>query len=209
MSGRDALRALAEDWAPVQELLSQEARDRLAALIDDLAGAADDLDPDSDPEADLAEGATEIARLLAAELPAGHRVQSAAAAATTRLVAAPDWRQLSGALLAVSQPDRQAARDWLLASPAAAADGGQPGVIRLMRPDGSLHLPAFQLDRDGRPLALVVAVNEVLGAALDPWGAADWWLGENAWLGAAPADVLGGVGDDALLGAARDLTADS
>ncbi len=209
MSGRDALRALAEGWAPVQELLSQEARDRLAALIDDLADAADDLDPDADPEADLAEGATEIARLLAAGLPAGHPVQAASASGATRLVAAPDWRRLSGALLAVSQPDRQAARDWLLASPAAATDGGQPGLIRLMRPDGSRHLPAFQFDHDGSPLPLVIAVNEVLDAALDPWGAADWWLGENAWLGAAPADVIGGVSDDALLGAARDLSADS
>jgi hypothetical protein len=208
VAGADALRALAQGWAQVQDLLSQPARDRLAALIDDLAAAADDLDPDADPEADLAEGATEIARLLAAGLPAGQPVQAAAAATVTRLVATPDWRGLSAALLAAWQPGRQAARDWLLASPAA-IDRGQPGMIRLLRPDGSVHLPAFQLDHDGTPLPLVVAVNEVLDAAVDPWGAADWWLGQNAWLDAAPADALGRVSDEAMLGAARDLSADS
>jgi hypothetical protein len=209
VAGADALRALSQEWAQVQELLSPGAHDRLASLVDDLAAAADEVDPGADPDADLAEIATTIARLMAAELPVGHPVQAAAVAAVTRLVTAPDWRGLSGALLTVSQPDRQAARNWLLASPAAASDRGWAGLIRLTRPDGSVHLPAFQLDPNGIPLPLVVSVNEVLDAANDPWGAADWWLGQNAWLGAAPAEVLGQVSAEALLAAARDLSADS
>lgn len=45
--------------------------------------------------------------------------------------------------------------------------------------------------------------TQLLDAAEDPWGVADWWLGANAWLGAVPAQLLGRVADDVLLDAAR------
>jgi hypothetical protein len=70
-------------------------------------------------------------------------------------------------------------------------------------------VPAFQFDPAGLPYRVVVDVNRVLDADDDPWGAADWWLGPNAWLNAAPADRIGQLSDEALLSVARDLTADS
>ncbi|MCH0565770.1 DUF3168 domain-containing protein [Streptomyces sp. MUM 136J] len=77
-----------------------------------------------------------------------------------------------------------------------------PELIRLRRGDGSEGLPAFQFDREGRPRDVVVAVNRMLGAAEDPWGVADWWLGPNPWLATAPALLLGAGLDGQLLAAA-------
>ncbi|MCC9707487.1 DUF3168 domain-containing protein [Streptomyces sp. MNU76] len=103
------------------------------------------------------------------------------------------------------------ARERLLAEPAltetdltelfgVAAD--QPGLIRLRAAAGPEQLPAFQFDGEGRPRPLVLAINAMLGAAADPWGVADWWLGPNPWLDAVPATLLGTGLDDQLLAAA-------
>ncbi|MDX3131588.1 DUF3168 domain-containing protein [Streptomyces europaeiscabiei] len=103
------------------------------------------------------------------------------------------------------------ARDRLLAEPALtdaelteifgiAAD--QPELIRLRASQGPELLPAFQFDGEGRPRPLVLAINAMLGAAADPWGVADWWLGPNLWLDAVPATLLGAGLDDQLLAAA-------
>ncbi|MEE1831608.1 DUF3168 domain-containing protein [Streptomyces sp. SP17KL33] len=103
------------------------------------------------------------------------------------------------------------ARERLLAEPAltetdlaelfgVAAD--QPGLIRLRASAGPEQLPAFQFDAEGRPRPLVLAINAMLGAAADPWGVADWWLGPNPWLDAVPATLLGTGLDDQLLAAA-------
>lgn len=77
-----------------------------------------------------------------------------------------------------------------------------PELIRLRRRDGTERLPAFQFDGTGRPREVVVAVNRMLGAAEDPWGVADWWLGPNPWLAATPAALLGKGLDGQLLAAA-------
>ncbi|MBN0043747.1 DUF3168 domain-containing protein [Streptomyces actuosus] len=99
----------------------------------------------------------------------------------------------------------------LLAAPSLSADdlrenfgveATAPELIRLRRRDGTEGLPAFQFDGDGRPRDVVVAVNRMLGAAEDPWGVADWWLGPNPWLAAAPASLLGAGLDGQLLAAA-------
>jgi hypothetical protein len=103
------------------------------------------------------------------------------------------------------------ARDRLLAEPAltdtelteifgVAAE--QPELIRLRASQGPELLPAFQFDGEGRPRSLVLAINAMLGAAADPWGVADWWLGPNLWLDAVPATLLGAGLDDQLLAAA-------
>jgi hypothetical protein len=103
------------------------------------------------------------------------------------------------------------ARDRLLAEPAltdtelteifgVAAE--QPELIRLRVSQGPELLPAFQFDGEGRPRSLVLAINAMLGAAADPWGVADWWLGPNLWLDAVPATLLGAGLDDQLLAAA-------
>jgi hypothetical protein len=103
------------------------------------------------------------------------------------------------------------AESWLLAAPALTEQqvreqGGDPGgddLIRLPARDGQIVLPAFQFGPVCRPLPVVAAINRLLEAAEDPWGVADWWLGQNAWLGGIPSELLGSVDDDLLVRAAR------
>ncbi|WP_416977608.1 CHAT domain-containing protein [Streptomyces sp. T028] len=102
-----------------------------------------------------------------------------------------------------------AARRRLLAAPSreAAPAGAPPAdVIVLADPDAGRRSPEFQFDPDtGRPREIVVRINRILLADRDPWGAADWWLGGNSWLGGAPAALLGRVPDDRLADAALAL----
>ena len=78
------------------------------------------------------------------------------------------------------------------------ADPRQAHLIRLSGQGGPRY-PAFQFDASGRPLPLVLAVNELLDADADPWGAADWWLGRNTWLGGrVPASLIGQDADAVL-----------
>ncbi|MCW5254300.1 hypothetical protein [Streptomyces sp. SHP 1-2] len=95
--------------------------------------------------------------------------------------------------------------------PAVPADGPAPGapppgVLRLNAPGGGPRYPRFQF-RPGtaEPLPVVRRINELLRADRDPWGAADWWLGGNAWLAGVPADLLGRLPDDELVRAAAEL----
>jgi hypothetical protein len=100
---------------------------------------------------------------------------------------------------------------WLLAATALSADelrarGQDPGdrdLILLRRADGSEQWPAFQFERDGAPPTVVRTINRILDAANDPFGVADWWLGESGWLGDAPARLIGRVPDDLLIAVAR------
>ncbi|MEU1276057.1 hypothetical protein [Streptomyces sp. NPDC005799] len=99
---------------------------------------------------------------------------------------------------------------WLLAEPALpagavdlSADEAQD-LILLTDADDVERIPAFQLDPEsGTPYAVVVEINRLLSADVDPWGAADWWLASNVWLNAAPARLLGTGADDALRSAAQ------
>ncbi|MBQ0913346.1 hypothetical protein [Streptomyces sp. RM99] len=112
-----------------------------------------------------------------------------------------------------------AARARLLAAPALssreherlpggppAGTSAPPGVIRLDDPRSGARYPRFQF-RPGtaEPLPVVRRVNELLRADRDPWGAADWWLGGNAWLRGVPADLVGTLPDDELVRAAAEL----
>ncbi|MEU1190866.1 hypothetical protein [Streptomyces sp. NPDC005859] len=117
-------------------------------------------------------------------------------------------------------PVLSAVRERLLAEPAldeavVAARGGDPrlpALIRLPGPGGLRRLPLFQFepeaaDRVGatpRPRVLAVAVH--LDVVDDPWGAADWWLSPNAWLGGVrPAALLGRADEARVDEAARCL----
>lgn len=83
-------------------------------------------------------------------------------------------------------------RSWLLGVP---------------RDQGYLY-PAFQLDLVRRDLYPEVRqVNEILGAADDPWGVASWWLSTNDRLGARPADLVGTDRSEEVVQAARAMTA--
>lgn len=106
-----------------------------------------------------------------------------------------------------------AVRERLLAAPAVDGDtvlraGGDPyapGLVRLRGEGGVLRLPAFQFSEGTLPWLTVLEVNEVLRADTDPWGAADWWLSENAWLGTEPVRLLGTPDDRRLAATARHL----
>ncbi|MFF8726340.1 hypothetical protein ACF073_07585 [Streptomyces sp. NPDC015171] len=80
------------------------------------------------------------------------------------------------------------------------------GLIRLRDPERGIRYPRFQF-RPGtaEPLPVVRRINVLLRADRDPWGAADWWLGGNRWLGGVPADLLGVLPDEALERAAAEL----
>ncbi|WP_446034091.1 hypothetical protein [Streptomyces olivaceus] len=111
-----------------------------------------------------------------------------------------------------------AARERLLSVPALsgpehaqllASQGELPDLIRLADPrpgaSGS-RCPRFQfLPGTLQPLPVVLRVNSLLRADVDPWGAADWWLGGNSWLHGVPADLLGTLPDEDLEGAALEL----
>lgn len=80
------------------------------------------------------------------------------------------------------------------------------GLIRLRDPERGIRYPRFQFKAGtAEPLPVVRRINELLRADRDPWGAADWWLGGNRWLGGVPADLLGIVPDDDLEHAAAEL----
>ncbi|OIJ97060.1 hypothetical protein [Streptomyces monashensis] len=105
-------------------------------------------------------------------------------------------------------------QDQLLQAPALSADearircGGAPPpeLIRLRdRRDGERY-PEFQFPEDGgTPHEVVLEVNRLLLAEIDPWGAAAWWLSLNTWLGGTPASLLGRLPDHRLVGAAGAL----
>lgn len=104
-------------------------------------------------------------------------------------------------------------RARLLAEPALDAgtvlehgsDPFAPDLIRLPGVGGQLRLPRFQFTEDVRPRPVVREVNALLAADRDPWGAADWWLSANAWLGTSPVRLLGTGGDRRLVDVAGFL----
>ncbi|WP_329365225.1 hypothetical protein OG896_13110 [Streptomyces sp. NBC_00669] len=104
-------------------------------------------------------------------------------------------------------------RARLLAEPALDAgtvlehgsDPFAPDLIRLPGVGGQLRLPCFQFTEGVRPRPVVREVNALLAADRDPWGAADWWLSANAWLGTSPVRLLGTGGDRRLVDVAGFL----
>ncbi|MFE2493750.1 hypothetical protein [Streptomyces scopuliridis] len=93
--------------------------------------------------------------------------------------------------------------DW-----AAEAHARTPGLIRLRGESGARgvdRIPSFQFGDAATPWPVVVAVNGLLDVARDPWGAADWWLSANGYLGVAPAELLGSGQDGQLVGTASYL----
>jgi hypothetical protein len=213
------LRALAFNWASVLTLLPGPAADRLRVLIQRIVA----------PRATSAaqEAATdEVVDLLMRFLPKGHPLRSditggprtrgaRSPEATLEPAAAPSEDPVLAELRALLDVGAagmvmQEASARLLAAPAVSpaelrdrgVDPDQAHLISLDSPDGP-RLPVFQFDAASRPIRVVLDINAVLDADDDPWGAADWWLGRNAWLGRAPAESLGRVPDETLLGMAR------
>ncbi|WJV46498.1 hypothetical protein [Streptomyces flavofungini] len=152
-------------------------------LVDLTPGNASDPTPDTEPHPSYQGFSAED---LAVLLTDGHRmVGPVLGPVRERLLAAPAWdadtlTRLGGA------PD-------------------QPGLIRLPGAGGRPRLPRFQFTAAGAARPVVIEVNTHLAADRDPWGAADWWLSDNAWLGDRPARLLGADRDRQLADTARLL----
>ena len=224
--GDPVLRAVAAYWDDIQRQADPGQRERLAALVAgpaepdaDEARAAladellDILPPDhpvsqllrvtpmySDEltarsEAELANDLRRLSRLVFTGSPA---ISAAGAAVAATTAAAAGTGPPGGDF------DRQV-QARLLALPSLSADdprsravSADPGLIRLLRPDGTAQVPAFQFGPSGALWPVVREINELLDAAGDPWGVACWWADPHEHLGAFPAALLG-RGEDALL----------
>ncbi|MFD8012220.1 hypothetical protein [Streptomyces sp. NPDC058955] len=223
MNALTTLAAAAADWDRLAPLLPPPARSELRDRLAELRAAAD-------APATAESAAADAVRVLLGALPdpesarlRRHGAPDADGARFTAHGGTPPSARVHGyaaldlCLLVVDGnpmvgPLLGPVRDRLLAAPAQPADPGagsrsalHPGLIVLTRPDGGRQVPAFQYASGVRPWAVVLEVNALLGAATDPWGAADWWLSANAWTGGAPAALLGRGRDPELTGAARTL----
>ena len=219
MGLRHALAVLAEQWDDIGTRLSPGEFDEVAALVVEFTREGDRVASE--------EIAEEVGDLLRTRLPADHPFRVALREREERLAPSPSrqaaalarWLSLADPLRARLREPSPAAKEVehastarLLAAPALNADelrtdGRDPDLIRLDDADGAGHWPTFQFAADGSPLRIVRTVNRILGASEDPLGVADWWLGENGWLGGAPAQLIGRLPDDQLIAAARAATA--
>lgn len=204
-------------WDDVLRSLSSDTRRYLVDLIGRLEQARTEV---------MADLADEIDLILDCALPHdGHPARLALEIAKFGGVSlAREWPELSAALVSRASgtdltPNLPASPgevtfwvgQWLLGEAALTEEEllgrGQspddPDLIRLERDDGTEQWPAFQFGPDGAVLPVVKAVNRLLEADEDPWGAADWWLGHNQWLEAVPARLIGQISESRLLAAAH------
>ncbi|MFD7657194.1 hypothetical protein ACFV4N_24730 [Actinosynnema sp. NPDC059797] len=217
MGLRHAVEALVEHWDPVLAGLPPADATRLVELAGALARATE--------EREARRAATAVVRFLGTVLPEDHPVLLALQAWEPRLSsgAGTEWSSLSAALGARQRPAptpeevARGAEAWLLEADAvderALRDSGQdpadPDLVRLERPDGGSQWPAFQFGPDHEVREVVRRVNRLLEADEDPWGVADWWLGENALLDdRVPAQLIGRVDDEVLIEAAASERAE-
>jgi hypothetical protein len=221
MGMKRALGVLAEQWDDIRERIGPEGAGELSALVGEFVDEGD-----SDMSKEIAE---EIVDLLRRRLPLEHPFRQAVIEDERRL--APDravelasWfrlveplRDIIGEPAPTAEQVAAEGSAWLLAEDSLTAaevrvrghDPDDPDLIRLDRDDGTAQWPAFQFGPDGTPLPIVRTINRILVADDDPFGAADWWLGENAWLHAVPASSIGRLSDDSLIAAARATEAEA
>ncbi|MFE6163681.1 hypothetical protein ACFQ7F_32740 [Streptomyces sp. NPDC056486] len=213
------LAAAAALWDRIADHLDQPLRDRLAALLD-VVRARDADEPARREAADRAAGL--LRERLPEEFGAGGEARLTMDADLEGLAVEDlDYQGFRVEDLAVLLIDGHRmvgpvlgpVRERLLAAPALDADtvlrhGGNPfapELIRLPGAGGLPRLPRFQFSEDAMPWLVVLEINAVLAADRDPWGAADWWLSANAWLGTPPALLLGSGRDRQLADTARFL----
>ncbi len=219
---RELLIALAAQWDQIRAELGDRA-DQLTSLV---AAFVAEVIPHR-----LNRRAGQIVAFLTGNLPDGHPLLLILEEPTSRLGTPrgehPEltaWQPVVGALRArlpgmpptpTVEEVADKASAWLLAADslteaqvrAGGHDPDDPDFIRLDRPDGGVQWPAFQFAEPGGP-ELVRSINRILRAADDPWGAADWWLGENTWLAGVPARLLGTERAGELIAAALDELAE-
>ncbi|MEU5000829.1 hypothetical protein [Streptomyces sp. NPDC021622] len=213
------LAAAAALWDRIADRLDQPLRDRLAAYLDVVRGRG----ADQDARRDAADRAAALLReRLPEEFGTGGEARLALDAGpegvTGEDLSYQGFRVEDLAVLLIDGhrmvgPVLGPVRERLLAAPALDADtvlrhGGNPfapELIRLPGAGGLPRLPSFQFSEDAMPWLVVLEVNTLLAADRDPWGAADWWLSANAWLGTPPALLLGSGRDRQLADTARFL----
>lgn len=217
-----ALGALAEHWNDIAERLGSAGVADLQARVEGLAAAA--------IPAISIEKAMDLTDFLATRLPRDHPFRTALAAKELRFATPlqhePErlatFLNLADTLRDRVTPDdvpsaelvTRMAAQWLLEADSFDAetvrgfgiDPSDQDLVRLPSGDGSEQWPAFQFDGRGAVPDIVRAINKLLWANEDPWGVADWWLGENAFLDGIPAHLVGRIDDDRLINAAaREL----
>jgi hypothetical protein len=174
----------------------------------------------------------EVRYLLDCWLPDEHPVRAVMPDAGYAYVATRDLSRMAGHLAALplpvpvsapaparpAQPAGRAevAEDFhqrLLSAPSyteseareAGIQAGRRDLIRLPVSASTTAILSFQFGPDHQPIGVVTEINRLLDAAEDPWGVADWWLSENVWLRAIPAQSLGRVADVYLIEAAQAI----
>ncbi|KUN06192.1 hypothetical protein AQI95_14960 [Streptomyces yokosukanensis] len=221
MNPEQLLGLVGEHRDSIHAALDGEQYALLLARLGALAEAAE-----ADPKA--VRRALQGVRLALVPLPLDHPVR--VALDSVRLAGpAIDMAVVAGArtlLERLSQPPPvpdtaviiRAAQARLLAAPvldlsvvrarchSAGLDEPPPELIRLDDAERGDRYPAFQFaGAAGGPIPVVLRVNRILVAGIDPWGAADWWLSGNVQLGGKPAALLGELPDEQLIGAATAL----
>ena len=142
---------------------------------------------------------------LVGTVPAGHPLVLGTQQLLAGLVAGPPPTPDTAAVIAAVERRLLRAPALSAAEVRARYDGAPPPpeLIRLADPELGDRYPEFQFAPGrGTPYEVVLEVNRLLLADADPWGAADWWLGGNEWLGTSPVSLLGRLRDDELVGAA-------
>jgi hypothetical protein len=228
MSLQRAMAVLAERWQEIYAGLDAGSAGQLRELAAQFVAEGD--------QATSFDMAADIMNLLRKRLPAAHPVRMALAEREDRLLdqdslsdrasraaAVSAWFRLAEPLrarLGIPAPTvgdvMRESSERLLAAPALTAeevlhrghDPSDPDLVQLDRGDGTQQWPVFQFEPHGGIRDVVRAINRILVADEDPFGAADWWLGRNGLLGDAPARLIGHVPDDLLIAAARGVAAD-
>lgn len=213
------VRALAIHWDSVASRLDADAKEQLISALRQIAS------PTASRE-DVFDATEYLLELLPSVVPSDHPVRKAIiacssdraspAAAIEDDLLMEELRRILDELTTgrtTSDDILDDAVTRLLSAPALTqeqlvAAENDPDMRHLIKLPGhsGARFPAFQFDDFGRPLQLVLSINELLDADTDPWGAADWWLGPHAWLGGSPADLLGRAPDEVILAAVRAMT---
>lgn len=223
MGTSEAIRVLIRDWPGIRKRLTDRTREQIQERVIELAA-------EPIPEL-ITSKAGQLCLLIGDELPPVHPFRVALTEGGTRFlrsdsdaVSLADWFSTRDTLLylittrgtrrATTEEVQEQAEAWLLAADSLSeselvtrgVDPGAPDLIRLEGRDGQAQWPAFQF---GARAELIKAINGILDAADDPWGAADWWLGRHSRLGGVPATLLGEVDDEVLVDAARTERAEA
>src|ERR1700689_1195666 len=216
MAIEDALKSIDRSWPDIEPRLTVRELARIAGL-------------QPGPQTRTAELSETVFRLLAPALPAAHPGWSALRSSATRFVPGPQGESLEEVIgrcidrarTAIARPSiaDDAAADFLveemirrIVAAGALAQDQFTGLASLAfdYEDQRLY-PRFQFAATGPAMVheIVSRMNGQLGGDEDPIGAISWWLLPNAWLGRAPAELLGSGRDADIEYAVSQLANDS